>query len=166
MESRLSKLGEEPSHEARWAVEDQVRAELRESESRAILDGFSIWLESQIGQVLPKSPLGEAIGYARSNWKALSRYLESPRLAIDNNASERAMRPIAVGRKNWLHLGSNAGGRTAAILLSVTESAKAQGLEPWSYIRDVLSRVSTHPASRLEELLPDRWASPLPGDQG
>ena len=165
-ESRRSKLGEGPSPEARRALEDQVRAGLRESESRVILDGFSIWLESQIGQVLPKSPLGEAIGYARSNWTALIRYLESPRLAIDNNASERAMRPIALGRKNGLHLGSNAGGRTAAILLSVAESAKTQGLEPWCDIRDVLSRVSTHPASRLEELLPDRWkASPPTGDQ-
>jgi hypothetical protein len=122
-----------------------------------ILDGFSAWLEAQLGSALPRSPLGEAIGYARSNWKALTRFLEQPWLAPDNNASERAIRPIAVGRKNWLHLGSAAGGRTAAILLSVTQSARAFGLEPWSYLRDLLGRVSTHPARRIAELLPDQW---------
>jgi transposase len=149
--------GEAPSAAERIAIEDQVLAEKRDRESRAILDDFSIWLESQVGSTLPKSPLGEALGYARSNWKALNRYLEQPWLSIDNNASERAIRPIAVGRKNWLHLGSDAGGRTAAILLSVTQSARAFGLEPWSYLRDVLDRVSTHPSSRLSELLPDQW---------
>jgi transposase len=143
-------------------MDDQVRAVTRAKSSRAILDGFSLWLESRVAQVLPKSPMGEAIGYARSNWQALNRYLEAPWLSIDNNPSERAIRPIAIGRKNWVHLGSDAGGRTAAILLSVTQSAKELGLEPWSYLRDVLSRVSTHPHSRIAELLPDRWRKPQP----
>lgn len=149
--------GAAPGAAERVALEDRARSETRDRESRAILDGFSTWLESRVGSILPKSPLGMAISYTRSNWKALTRYLEQPWLSIDNNASERAIRPIAVGRKNWLHLGSDAGGRTAAILLSVTQSAKAFGLEPWSYLRDVLNRVSTHPASRVSELLPDQW---------
>jgi transposase len=157
---RLSTLGREPSDVERQAMDDQVRAEARDKNSREILNGFSLWLESRVVQVLPKSPMGEAIGYARSNWQALNRYLEAPWLSIDNNASERAIRPIAIGRKNWLHLGSDAGGRTAAILLSVTQSARELGLEPWSYLRDVLARVSTHPHSRIAELLPDRWGKP------
>ena len=152
-----SKLGGGSNDTVRRTLEDQILAEKRNMESREILDGFSIWLESQLGPVLPKSPMGEAISYARSNWKSLTRYLEQPWLSIDNNASERAMRPIAVGRKNWLHLGSDAGGRTAAILLSVTQSAQGSGLESWAYLRDVLDRVSTHPNSRIDELLPDRW---------
>ncbi|HVH78512.1 MAG TPA: IS66 family transposase, partial [Stellaceae bacterium] len=160
--------GEAPGAAERLALEDRVRAERRDRDSRAILEGFSRWLESRAASALPKSPLGEAIGYARSNWVALNRYLEQPWLSIDNNASERAIRPIAVGRKNWLHLGSDAGGRTAAILLSVTQSARASGLEPWSYLRDVLDRVSTHPSSRLSELLPDLWKPAertAPGDR-
>jgi transposase len=164
--ARLLALQREPSESERFAIEDSVTAQKRAEASSAILDGFSKWLESQAVQVLPKSPLGEAIGYARSNWKELNRYLEAPWLAIDNNASERAMRPIALGRKNWLHVGSDAGGRTAAILLSVTHSAKACGVEPWSYVRDVLDRVSTHPMSRLAELLPDQWRPIRPIDSG
>ena len=97
---RLSTLGREPSDVERQAMDDQVRAEARDKNSREILNGFSLWLESRVVQVLPKSPMGEAIGYARSNWQALNRYLEAPWLSIDNNASERAIRPIAIGRKN------------------------------------------------------------------
>jgi transposase len=78
-------------------------------------------------------------------------------LSIDNNAAERAMRPIALGRKNWLQIGSDRGGRTAAVLLSVVQSCMALGVEPFAYLRDVLDRVSTHPASRIAELLPDAW---------
>jgi transposase len=156
-EHRLPELGPEPTAAERWALHDPIVASWRARESVPILEGFSAWLEAQLGSVLPRSPLGEAIAYARSNGKALTRYLEHPWLAPDNNASERAIRPIAVGRKNWLHLGSAAGGRTAAILLSVTQSARAFGLEPWSYLRDLLGRVGTHPARRIAELLPDQW---------
>ncbi len=101
--------------------------------------------------------MGEAVAYSRTNWEALTRYIEVPYLAIDNNASENALRPIAVGRKNWLHLGSDGGGRTAAVLMSLIHSCKMYGVEPWAYLKDVLDRVSTHPASRIAELLPDAW---------
>jgi transposase len=136
----------------------------RTERSRPLLESFGAWLEGEARKVLPKSPVGEAIAYARSNWTALLRYLESPYLPIDNNATENAIRPIAVGRKNWLHLGSDRGGRTAATLLSLVQSCKNLGNEPFAYLRDVLDRVSTHPASRVDDLLPDRRV--LPGPAG
>ena len=100
------------------------------------------------------------IAYARSNWAALTRYLESPYLSIDNNLVENAIRPIALGRRNWLDLGSDRGGRTAATLLSLVQSCKLLSNEPFAYLRDVLDRVSNHPASRIGGLLPDRRALP------
>ena len=101
--------------------------------------------------------MGEAVSYARSNWTALDRYLESSVLDIDNNASERALRTVALGRKNWLFAGSDAGGETAATLISLCMTCKTHGVDPWAYLRDVLDRISTHPHSRIAELLPNRW---------
>jgi transposase len=156
-----------------YAVEREAKDEGRDDarlmaaraeRSRPLLESFAAWLEGEVKKALPKSPAGEAIAYARSNWVALSRYLESPYLSIDNNATENAIRPIAVGRKNWLHLGSDRGGRTAATLLSLVQSCKSLGNEPFAYLRDVLDRVSTHPASRIDDLLPDRRV--LPGPAG
>ena len=147
--------------EAREGGWDDARLMAARSErSRPLLESFGAWLEGEARKVLPKSPIGEAIAYARSNWVALTRYLESPYLSIDNNATENAIRPIALGRKNWLHLGSDRGGRTAATLLSLVQSCKNLGNEPFAYLRDVLDRVSTHPASRVDDLLPDRRVLP------
>ena len=139
-------------------LSDDARRTLRLEKSRPILESFANWLEIERTKVLPKSPMGEAIAYARSNWIALNRYLESGSIDIDNNASERALRTVALGRKNWLFAGSDAGGKTAAILISLCMTCKTLGVEPFSYIRDVLDRVSTHPNNRIDELLPDRWA--------
>jgi len=136
---------------------EEITLKLRQEEARPIVEKFATWLETMAREVLPKSPLGEAIGYARSNWRALTRYLDAGFLAIDNNAAERALRPIAVGRKNWLHLGSDKGGRTAAVLMSLVQSSQAMKIEPFAYLRDVLERVSTRPASQIAELLPDAW---------
>ncbi len=115
--------------------------------------------------MLPKSPIGAAIGYARSNWVALNRYTEAGFLEIDNNASERAVKPVAIGRRNWLFAGSEEGGRTAAILFSLASTCKALKLDPFAYLRDVLDRVSTHPARRIDELLPDRWKALCSGSR-
>ena len=136
---------------------DDSRLSLRLAKSRPILESLAKWFETERTNVLPKSPMGEAIAYARSNWTALNRYLETGALEIDNNASERALRTVALGRKNWLFAGSDAGGKTAATLISLCITCKTLGVEPWSYLRDVLDRVSTHPNSRIEELLPDHW---------
>lgn len=125
--------------------------------ARPVLAEFRAWLEAERPKVLPRSPMGGAIGYALSNWAALERYTEDGDLDPDNNEAERAIRAIAIGRKNWLFCGSDNGGRTAATLVSICASCKRHGIDPWAYMRDVLVRVSTEPASRVRELLPDRW---------
>jgi transposase len=133
------------------------RYDLRIERSKPIFDAIHTWLEAQQSKVLPKSPIGEAIGYALNHWNALIRPLEAGFLEIDNGASERAMKPVALGRKNWLFAGSDEGGETAAVLMSLCASCKELGVDPFAYLRDVLERVSTHPHNRIEELLPDRW---------
>jgi len=139
------------------AVWHAHRYELRLQRSRPILDAIHAWLVAEQPKVLPKSPIGEAIGYALNHWNALIRPLEAGFLEIDNGASERAMKPVALGRKNWLFAGSDEGGKTAATLMSLCTTCKDLGVDPFAYLRDVLDRVSTHPNSRIEELLPDRW---------
>ena len=124
------------------------------------MDAIHAWLRAERPKALPKSPLGAAIGYALHHWDALIRPLEAGFLEIDNGASERAMKPVALGRRNWLFAGSDEGGKTTATLMSVCTSCKDHGVDPFAYLRDVLDRVSTHPNSRIEELLPDRWKPP------
>jgi len=145
------------------------RAALRQSRSRPILAELHDWLVAQrdevavapgvagVPGVLPKSPLGQAIQYALNHWQALVRYTDDGELAIDNNAAERAIRPIAVGRRNYLFAGSDAGGRTAAVLYSLIISAQRHDLDPFAYLRDVLCRLGSTPRSRIEQFLPDHW---------
>jgi transposase len=133
------------------------RYELRLQRSAPILEAIHAWLVAEQPKVLPKSPLGEAISYSLNHWAALIRPLEAGFLEIDNGGSERAMKPVALGRKNWLFAGSDEGGKTAATLMSLCTTCKDLGIDPFAYLRDVLDRVSTHPNSRIEELLPDRW---------
>ena len=140
--------------EARWA--------LRQKKSKRILGDIHAYLERERPHVLPKSPEGEAIAYTLSNWKALVRYCEDGDLEIDNNGAERSLRGVAVGRKNWMFLGSDNGGRTAAVLSSLIATSKRLGLDPFAYLRDLFGRISSHPKSRLAELLPDQWKSAHP----
>jgi transposase len=135
------------------ALRHRVRAE----RSRPIFDKFHDWLEAERPKVLPKSPIGEAIQYALNHWVALERPLEAGFLELDNGACERAFKPVALGRKNWLFAGSDKGGQTAAVLMSLCTTCKSLGIDPQAYLRDVLDRISTHPAKRIDELLPDRW---------
>jgi transposase len=145
-------------HEAtERGLDPDGRKALRQERSKPILTKFKAWLEAEQTKVLPKSPMGGAISYALSNWVALGRYLEDGDLDPDNNEAERAIRPVAIGRKNWLFCGSDTGGRTAAVLMSICASCKRHAIDPWAYMRDLLVRVSTEPASRVRELLPDRW---------
>jgi transposase len=137
------------------------RASIRQERSAPILVQFRSWLLGQQaalgGSVLPKSPMGEAITYALNQWAALCVYLLDGDLNIDNNISENALRRIAVGRKNWMFLGSDNGGRTAAVLFSMIATCQRHGVEPFAYLRDVLTRIAAHPHNRLAELLPGRW---------
>jgi transposase len=134
------------------------RLQMRQDLAVPILEQFRQWLEAQRPEVLSKSPMAEALGYALNNWAALVRYTEAGFLAIDNNVAEREMKRIAIGRKNWLFVGSPQGGQTAAVLMSFTSTCQRLGIEPWRYLRDVLERLPSHPPERLAELLPDKWA--------
>jgi transposase len=135
------------------------RGALRQAESAPLLRSFGEWLEQVRVKVLPKSPLGQAIGYALNQWPALNVYVTDGDLSIDNNAAENALRGTAVGRKNWLFWGSETGGRTAAILTSLTATCKRLGLNPWLYLKDLLSRLPACPPEQLPALLPDAWAA-------
>jgi hypothetical protein len=138
-------------------LDREGRLALRQARSKPILDDIRTYLEREQPKVLPKSPEGQAIAYALSNWKALTRYCDDGNLEIDNNSAERSLRGVAVGRKNWLFFGSDQGGRTAAVLTSFITTCKRLDIDPFAYLRDIFDRISTHPASRLAELLPDQW---------
>lgn len=133
------------------------RLQMRQDFAVPILKQFEEWLEQEQPKVLPKSPLAEAIGYALKNWSALVRYTEAGFLSIDNNMAEREMKRIAIGRKNWLFVGSPQGGQTAAVLFSFTSTCARLSVEPWAYLQEVLTRLPGLPASQLSNLLPDRW---------
>lgn len=141
------------------AEADRLRHERRQEASLPLLEDFATWAKVTYAAVLPKSPMGAALNYSLENWSALLRYTEDAPLNIDNNAAERAIRAIAVGRKNWLFLGSDDGGRAAAIHFSLIASAKRHGLDPFAYLRDLLRRIPTHPNRDIESLFPDRWAN-------
>ena len=149
-----------------YAVERQIATEqlvadnvvsLRRSRAGPVLNSFGEWIEKEHRTALPKSPLGQALTYARNQWHSLGRYLADARFTIDNNVAERAVRPLAVGRKNWLFIGGDGGLPTASVLLSLCASAKRHGLNPWAYLTDVLTQMSAKPTD-LTPLLPDIWA--------
>jgi hypothetical protein len=140
---------------------DEQRLQMRQELSLPILEQFHQWLLTQHPEVLPKSPMGEAVSYALNNWEALRRYTEAGFLAIDNNVAEREMKRIAIGRKNWLSIGSPRGGQTAAVLFSFTSTCQRLGVEPWAYLQDVLTRLPMMPARELAALLPDHWQTAL-----
>ncbi len=148
------------------SLESTERQALRQARSVPILNDIQVYLETERGKVLPKSPEGQAIAYTLSNWEALKRYCEDGELAIDNNGAERSLRSVAVGRKNWMFYGSDNGGRTAAVLSSFIATCKRLGINPFAYLRDVFARISAHPKQRLAELLPDHWAAARAGRAG
>jgi len=138
------------------AVED--RLELRRLQSRPILQKLHDYLLEIEAELLPKSPEGRAVRYTLKNWTALTRYCDDGDLEIDNNATERAIRAVAVGRANWTFFGSDEGGKTAAVLRTLVASCQRAGVDPFLWLKDVLSRIATHPITRIAELLPHNWA--------
>ena len=138
-------------------LDADARRLLRQEKSVPRLAQIKAWLEENQGQVLPKSPMGEAINYCLGNWKAFCEYVNDGDLAIDNNAAENALRPIVLGRKNWLFAGSDNGGRTGAVLASLVATCKRHGVDPVTYLKDMLTRIAETPVSQLDQFLPDRW---------
>ena len=145
------------SDAAERGLDAEERRTLRQEKARPVVEDFRRWLDAQALVALPKSPLGKAIAYALDQWTALTRYLGDGVLAIDNNAAERDLRAVAIGRKNWLFAGSDAGGRRAAIAYSLIATCQRHKVNPFEYLRDTLVRVTTTPASRIRELLPPQW---------
>ena len=133
------------------------RLELRKRLSAPVMESLHKYLLEIREEVLPKSPAAKAVRYTLNQWKALTRFLEDGDLEIDNGATERANRDIAIGRNNWTFFGSDNGGKTAAVLVSFIAMCKRNAVEPFAWFRDVLSRIATHPIHRIEELLPHNW---------
>jgi transposase len=130
---------------------------LRQERSQPVMEAFHQWLEQQQPLHPPKSPMGQAIGYALNQWEHLILFLTDFRLSLDNNISERMLRIIALGRKNFLFVGHDEAGEHLAMLQSLVATCEMHQINPQQYISDVLIRIQTHPASRLDELLPHRW---------
>jgi transposase len=137
------------------------RQAVRMEKAKPKLDALADWLDGQLHLIPGKSDLAGAIRYARSRWAALTCYCADGRLEISNNAAENAVRPVSLGRKNWLFAGSNAGGERAAIFYTLIRSAKMNGLEPEAYLRDVLTRIGEHPINAIDDLLPWNIGKPV-----
>ena len=151
----------------RIAMDDGVygtpaHLKMRRDHSEPTMIEFKQWLEREQPKHLPRGPMGEAIHYALAQWDALSLFLTDAGLPIDNNLSENALRIVALGRKNFLFVGHDAAGENLAGLYSLVATCEANGVNPVAYLTDVLLRVQTHPASRIDELLPHNWTPPTP----
>ena len=132
----------------------EIRKAIRQARARPLVDSLNVWLESTLATLSRKSDTAAAIRYALSRWPALTRYVHDGHLEIDNNAAERALRVVALGRKNYLFAGSNAGGERAAAIYSLLGTAKLNGLDPELYLHHVLERIADQPISKIKDLLP------------
>ena len=146
---------------ALYAIESEIRGrppderrQVRQARARPLLDSLHQWLESCLTKLSRKSDTTAAVNYALGRWPALVRYADDGHLEIDNNAAERALRAVALGRKNYLFAGSDTGGQRAAAIYSLIGTAKLNGLDPEGYLREVLTRIGDHPVNRVSELLP------------
>ena len=138
-------------------MDEDGRRQARQQLSKPLWEEFEVWLKLQRAQVLDGSKIAEAIDYSINAWEALTLHLDDGAVAIDNNLIERQIKPWKLGAKNWLFVGSELAGQRAAVVMSLVQSAKLNGLDPWAYLRDVLARIHSHPSHRLDELLPHRW---------
>jgi transposase len=153
---------------ALYGIEDTIRGklaelrrEIRQTRAQPLLDDLRSWLEKSLRTLSTKSETAGAIRYALAHWRALTRYVDDGRLEIDNSAAERALRAVALGRKNYLFAGSDSGGERAAAIYSLVGTAKLNGIDPELYLRQVLTRIAEHPVNRIDELLPWNLAASL-----
>jgi transposase len=145
---------------------DAERLAVRQRDSLPVLGEIRAWLDLEKPNLLPKSPSGQAATYFENQWEALNRYCESGILTIDNNTAERTLKPVAIGRKNWLFVGSKQGGRRAAILFSLVQTCKRLEVEPWAYLKDLFTRLpllgEKPSVAEVDRLLPDNWLKEHP----
>ena len=138
------------------------RRRMRQTRTVPVLTELRSWMSETLAQVSAKSPMALAIGYSLSNWTALTNFVGDGRIDAHNNTAERALRGVAIGRKNYLHVGSDVGGQTAAVMYTLLGTAKLNGVNPQRYLRHVLERIADHPSNRIDELLPwvvaAKWA--------
>lgn len=154
---------------ALYGIEDEIRGRppnqrraIRQTRTRPLGESFRAWLETCLGKLSKKSDTTAAVKYALSRWEALTRYVDDDGLEIDNNAAERALRAVALGRKHYLFAGSDRGGERVAAVYSLIGTAKLNGIDPEKYLREVLARIADHPVNRIEELLPWNVGQPDP----
>ncbi len=133
------------------------RQEIRQASSKPLADAMHEWMLLQRQKILDGSATAKALDYSLKRWGALTRFVDDPQLPIDNNWIENQIRPIAVGRGNWLFAGSLRAGQRAAAIMSLIQSARLNGHDPYAYLKDVLTRLPTHKASQIADLLPHRW---------
>ena len=140
------------------------RKAVRQARSKPLVEALGLWLREQRAKLSAKSDTAKAINYSLARWEAFTRFLDDGRVCLSNNAAERGLRCVAVGRKNWMFAGSDAGGRRAAAVYTLIETCKLDNIDPQAWLAHVLARLPDHPAKRIGELLPWNWkAGPNPG---
>jgi len=149
-------------HDARadGIVGTEAHGALRNTRSRVIMNNLLKWLGEHADQYSPKSPMAIAVSYASKNWTELTRFLDDPKIPPDNNRSESALRVLALGRKNFLFVGDELNGEDLALLYSLTSTCEINGVDPLAYLTDVLGRIGSHAASKIDDLLPQNWRPP------
>jgi len=152
---RLARVYHVEAHLKGMTAEDRLDG--RQRLSRPLWEELHTWLRLERSRVPDGSRIAQAIDYSLNHWPALTRHLHDGAVPIDNNLIERQIKPWKLGAKNWLFIGSELAGQRAAVVMSLVQSAKLNGLEPWAYLRDVLARIHSHPSQRIDELLPHRW---------
>jgi len=135
---------------------DEIKT-MRQQQSAPLLISLNEWMKQQYVQIIPKSTIGKALGYSIERWEKLSRYVENGMLSIDNNPVENSIRPVALGRKNYLFAGSHEAARRSAVLYSLLGTCKMHGIEPYTWLKNVLEKMPTHPINKIKELLPHYW---------
>ncbi len=140
----------------------QERLEVRQRLSRPVIEELQVYMQEQLARLSRGHDLTKAFNYILKRWTSFTRFLEDGRVCLSNNAAERGLRGLALGRKSWMFCGSDRGGQRAAAMYSLIVTAKMNGIDPQAWLADVLARIATHPAHRIDELLPWRWSAPEP----